>query len=146
MAQEELVSFINVKLSIKTKDDTEFTSTQCILSLDGLGSKREVSKKKCLNDKTLLSVRAKEYDTLTFTLPFSETSDSFHAKASLQYDINKPAIIEIEFDNKLTDDGKGTTVSGTAYITGYTPKNDDDAVVSEFTVDWVGSPTSTKAN
>lgn len=146
MAEQTLVSFVNVKLGIKAKGDSKFTTTQCILSIDGLGSKRDVSKKKCLNDKTLLSVKAKEYDTLQFTLPFSEESLSFHEKATLQYDANKPASFEIEFDNKLTDSGKGTTISGTGYITGYTPKNDDDAVVSEFTLDWAGAPMSTKAS
>lgn len=144
MANETLVSFVNVTLSITPADGTAI-GTQCILSIDGLGSKRSVSKKKCLNDKTLLSVGAKEYDTLNFTLPFGENSGSFHEAAGIAYDTNKPVLMEIEFDNKKTKGGNGTKVSGTAYITAYSPKNDDDAVVSEFSADWVGSPNTQKA-
>lgn len=137
---DSLTSFVNVKLSITPEAGTKVT-TQCIFELSGLGSTRSVDKKKCLNDKTLIAVGMKEYETLSFSLPYGETAAEFHAIAAAQYDLNKKVTLEIEFDNMPTGGTNGTVISGTAYITSYKPTNDSNSIVSNFTADWDGEPT-----
>lgn len=139
-----LTSFVNVTLSITPSGGSK-VSTQCLFDLSGLGSSRSVDKKKCLNDTTLLAVGSKEYETLNFSLPYSETAGEFHAVAVAAYDANEQVAIEIEFDNKPSGGTNGTTISGNAYVTSYKPENDSNSLVSSFTVDWDGEPTTTGA-
>lgn len=143
---DKLTSFVKVKLSITPEGGTKVT-TDAVFSLSGLGSTRKTSKKTLLNDKTLLAVGAKEYDSLNFSLPYSETSDEFHDVAVAQYDANKQVSLEIEFNNPVTPStGTGTKITGNSMITSYKPDNDDDSIVSTFTTDWDGEPVTTKAN
>ena len=144
MAGEKLTSFVNVKLSITPEGGTKVT-TQCIFELTGIGSTREVTKKKCLNDKTLVAVGMKEFETLNFSLPYGETADSFHVVATAQYDANKRVAMEIEFDNMPDAGTSGTLIAGNAYITSYKPNNDSNSIVSSFTADWDGEPITTAA-
>lgn len=144
MANEEAISFVNVKLTLTPSSGTA-VSTQCIFSLEGLGSKRDPKKKKCLNNKVMVTMSSKEYDALNFSLPYSETANAFHEVATAQYDTNKSFSLEIEFDNKKTTAGKGTTIKGTALFSSYAPKNDDEMLVSDFSCEWSGEPTLTKA-
>ena len=141
---DTLTSFVNVKLSITPSGGTK-TTTQCIFDLSGLGSTRSVDKKKCLNDKTLIAVGVKEYETLSFSLPYSETAAEFHALAVAAYDANDQVAIEIEFDNMPAAGTNGTTISGNAYVTSYKPENDSNSIVSSFTVDWDGEPVTVGA-
>lgn len=139
---DTLTSFVNVKLSITAEGGTK-TTTQCIFDLTGIGSSRTVDKKKCLNDKTLIAVGMKEYETLSFSLPYSETSAEFHEVAVTEYDANKKVTLEIEFDNAIVT--SGTMITGQAYITSYKPNNDSNSIVSSFTADWDGEPVMAKA-
>lgn len=141
---DSLTSFVNVKLSITPAGGTK-TTTQCMFDLSGLGSSRSVDKKKCLNDKTLIAVGMKEYETLNFSLPYSETADEFHEVAVGEYDANKRVAIEVEFDNMPDGGAAGTKISGDAYVTSYKPNNDSNSIVSSFTVDWDGEPIIAKA-
>lgn len=139
---DTLISFLNVKLSITAAGGTKIT-TQCMFDLSGLGSSRSVDKKKCLNEKTLLGMGTKEYETLSFSLPYSETSGEFHAIATAEYDANNRVSLEIEFDNAVAT--AGTKITGFAYISSYKPNNDSNSIVSQFTADWDGIPITTKA-
>lgn len=141
---DTLTGFENVTLSI-TPDGGTKVSTQCIFDLSGLGSTRSVDKKKCLNNKTLLAVGTKEYETLSFSLPYSETAAEFHAVAVAQYDANAVLTLEIEFDNMPDAGTNGTTIAGSAKITSYKPANDNNSIVSSFTADWDGEPVITGA-
>jgi len=141
---DSLTSFVNVKLSITPEGGTK-TTTQCMFDLSGLGSSRSVDKKKCLNDKTLIAVGMKEYETLNFSLPYSETSGDFHEVAVGEYDANNMVAIEVEFDNMPNLGTNGTLINGNAYVTSYKPGNDSNSIVSSFTVDWDGEPVITKA-
>ena len=144
MAVEKLTSFVNVTLSITPEGGTK-VSTQCIFELTGIGSTRTVDKKKCLNDRTLIAVGTKEYETLSFSLPYGETAATFHSVAAEQYDLNKGVALEIEFDNMPTGGTNGTMIAGDAYITSYKPNNDSNSIVSSFTADWDGEPITTSA-
>ena len=141
---DELTGFENVTLSVTPAGGTK-VSTQCIFDLTGLGSSRNVDKKKCLNNKTLLAVGTKEFETLNFSLPYSETSGEFHAVAVAEYDANNQVTLEIVFDNMPSGGTSGTKISGTAKFTSYKPANDSNSIVSSFTVDWDGEPTTTGA-
>jgi len=138
-------SFLNVQISVTPAGGTK-VSTDVLFDLSGLGSSRSVDKKKCLNEQTLLSVGRKEYETLSFSLPYSETSSGFHDTCVGAYDANKLIAIEIEFDNAITVGGTGTKMSGNGKLISYKPKNDNDSIVSDFSIDWEGSPALTKAN
>lgn len=135
-----LQSFVNVKLSI-TPEGGSKVSTQSMFELSGLGSTRSVDKKVALNDETYLSVGAKEYETLSFNLPYSETSADFHSVAVSEYDDNTSIAVEIEFDNMPDGGTSGTIISGTGKVTSYKPENDSKSLVSSFTIDWEGQPT-----
>lgn len=137
--EEELQGFENVTLSITPIGGTK-VSTQCIFDLSGLGSSRSSNKKKCLNNKTLLAVGTKEYETLSFSLPYSETADEFHAVAVSEYDDNNTVVLELVFDNMPDGGTNGTTISGNAKIISYKPDNDSNSIVSSFTMDWAGAP------
>jgi len=141
---DSLTSFVNVKLSITPAGGTK-TTTQCMFDLSGLGSSRSVDKKKCLNDKTLIAVGMKEYETLSFKLPYSETAGEFHEVAVGEYDSNNQVAVEVEFNNMPSGGANGTLISGNAYVTSYKPDNDSNSIVSSFTVDWDGDVTITKA-
>ena len=141
---DTLTGFENVKLSITPEGGTKVTTT-CLFDLSGLGSSREVVKKKCLNNNTLLAVGNKEFETLNFSLPYSETSGEFHAVAVAEYDANNRVTLEIEFDNMPSGGTNGTTISGFAKVTSYKPENDSNSIVSSFTADWDGVPVTTGA-
>ena len=141
---DELQGFENVTLSITPAGGTK-VSTQCIFDLSGLGSSRSVDKKKCLNNITLLAVGTKEYETLNFSLPYSETSGEFHAVAVAEYDANNKVTLEIEFDNMPDGGTSGTLISGGAKFVSYKPENDSNSIVSSFSVDWDGAPVTTGA-
>lgn len=141
---DSLISFVNVKLTF-TPEGGSAVSTSCIFEISGLGSTREVNKKKCLNDKTLIAVGAKEWETLNFKVPYGETADEFHDVVSTAYDNNKRGSLEIEFDNMPDAGTSGTKITGNSFITSYKPDNEDKSIVSTFTADWDGEPVTTKA-
>jgi len=141
----KLQSFRKVKLTMTPEGGTA-VSTTGMFDLSGLGSSRSSDKKVALDDETYLSVGSKEYETLSFKLPYSETAGAFHAVATAEYDDNNSVAFSIEFNNPKTVGGDGTTITGTGYITSYKPENDNKSLVSSFTFDWEGQPAITPAS
>ncbi|UTJ05390.1 hypothetical protein [Arcobacter roscoffensis] len=138
-------SFLKVKVKLTRPGGTEVV-TSTLFDVNGLGSQRSTSKKVAYDDTVFLNVGFKEYESINFQLPYGETAGSFHAEAEAAYDANELVAFEIEFNNKKTDAGAGTTISGDVKLTSYKPTNDDKALISNFSAEWEGQPTLTKAN